>query len=84
MVVQESRYLTFFKYLDVASCSNKYYLTGLRLQTTIDFSIHLSYKTGRFEALYKIQKSYTTTNYHFIGTLFIIFHFNIDKNNREL
>ena len=27
---------------------------GYRLQTTIDFLIHLSYKTGHFGGLYKI------------------------------
>ena len=51
-----------------------------RLQTTIDFPIHLHvsfYKTGFFEALYKIPKSPTTTNNHFIGTLFD--HFSLQK-----
>ena len=44
-----------------------------RLQTTTDFPIHLSYKTGHFEALHEIPKSSTTTDNHLIGTLLIIF-----------
>ena len=51
-----------------------------RLQTTIDFLIHLSYKTGQFEALYKILESSTTTSNHFIGTFFIIFHYGKNMN----
>ena len=51
-----------------------------RLQTTIDFLIHLSYKTGHFDALHKIPNSSTTTNYHFIGILLIIFHYRKNMN----
>ena len=54
-----------------------------RLQTTIDFPIHLPYKTGHFEALYKIPKS-STSNNHFIGTLLIIFHSRKNMNRDSL
>ena len=54
--------------------------TNHRLQTTIDFPIHLSYKTGHFEAIYKIQKSSNTTNNHFSETLLIIFHYRKNMN----
>ena len=47
----------------------------LRVQTTIDFQIHLSYKTGHFEALYEIPKSSTTTINQFIGPLLIILRY---------
>ena len=47
---------------------------------TIDFQIHLSYKTGNFEALYKIPNSSTTTNNQFIGILLIIFHYRKNMN----
>ena len=47
-----------------------------RLQTNIDFSIQKPYKTGQFEALYKIPKSSTTTNNnHFPEILLIIPHY---------
>ena len=34
--------------------SSALYIPVYRLQTTIDFLIHLSYKTGHFGGLYKI------------------------------
>ena len=48
-------------------------LFGEKLYSIWKFSsgntaIHLSYKTGNFEALFKIPKSTTTTKNHFIGT----------------
>ena len=46
-----------------------------KLQTTNDFPIHLSYKTGYFEALYEIPESSTTSNNHFPWTLLITFHY---------
>ena len=51
-----------------------------RFQATIDFPIHLSYKSGHFEAVYKIPKSSTTKINHFIGTLLSIFHCRRNMN----
>ena len=42
-----------------------------RLQTTIDFLIHLSYKTGHFGGLYKIPWSSNSKINHFIWMIMI-------------
>ena len=57
-------------------------MTKYRLQTTIDFPIHLSYKTSHLEALYKILESSNTISNHSIGTLLKNFHY--EKNEKVL
>ena len=67
-------------YLSFSPARRRLHFRSVSLVTTIDFPIHLSDKTGSFEALYQIPKSYTTTNNHFVGTLLIIFHYRKNMN----
>ena len=55
-------------------------LFSYRLQTTIDFPIHLSYKTGHFWGLYKIPSSSISKINHFIGIIMINFHCKKNMN----
>ena len=51
-----------------------------RLQTTIDFLIHLSYKTGHFGGLYKIPWSSNSKINHFIWIIMINSHCKKNMN----
>ena len=52
----------------------------LRLQTTIDFLIHLSYKTGHIGGLYKIPWSSNSKINHFIWIIMISSHCKKNMN----
>ena len=60
--------------MHVTKDSSTQYLTFYRSQTTIDFTIHLSNKTGHFWGLCKIIQSSIDKVNHFICIIMINFH----------